>query len=63
MQKLIAKKGVQIMKNMFFWKLKNLILSAEHHSVDQKQGSRGSVAIGNLYARSMKIHGNPCQNL
>ena len=40
---------------MFFWKGKNLILSAEHSSVVQKQGSRGSVAERCLYAEMMKI--------
>ena len=43
-QEVIAKKGVKIMKNIFSWKGKNLILNAEHYTVVQKQGSRGLVA-------------------
>jgi hypothetical protein len=40
---------------MFFWKGKTLILSAKHHSVVQKQGSRGSVVERFPYAKMTKI--------
>ena len=34
---------------------KNMKISAERHTVVKKQGSRGSVAERNLYAKMMKI--------
>ena len=41
-------------KNMKNEEVKNMKISAEHHTVVKKQGSRGSVAERNLYAKMMK---------
>ena len=51
MHKVITKKGVPIMNNVFFCKGRNLILSVEHRTVVQKQGPRGLAAKRCLYEK------------
>ena len=42
-------------KNMKNEEVENMKISAEHHTVVQKQGSRGSVAERVLHRKMMKI--------
>ena len=56
MQLTVSKKEGDIIKNLFFWQDKNVILSPEHHSVVQKQGSRDSTAERCLHAEKWKIY-------
>ena len=37
--------------------VENMKIGAEHHTVVKKQGSRGSVAEGNLHRKMMKNRG------
>ena len=41
-------------KNMKNEEVENMKISAEHHTVVKKQGSRGSAAEGNLQRKMMK---------